>query len=70
MAIYGFSKRLQGAIWKSGLSNREIAKRAHISRGLLYAYLNGQSTPTGENLMRLCDVLKVSSDWLLGLKKE
>lgn len=69
MAIYGFTRRLQEAIWQSGLSNRELARRAHISRGLLYAYLNGQSTPTGENLMRLCEVLKVSADWLLGIKK-
>ena len=70
MAVFYLAERLQQAIWKSDLSTKEVARRAGISRSLLNAYISGDSTPGAENLLRLCDVLRVSSDWLLGLKNE
>jgi transcriptional regulator with XRE-family HTH domain len=67
--IYGFSERLQEALGKSGLSQVEVAKRAKISRAALGNYLCGDCLPNALYLGRLCAVLGVSADWMIGLKK-
>jgi transcriptional regulator with XRE-family HTH domain len=65
----GFSERLREAILKCGLSPYEIEKRYGINHSNLNAYMLGEMAPTVPKLATLCEVCKVSADWLLFGKK-
>jgi transcriptional regulator with XRE-family HTH domain len=66
--IVGFSDRLCEAIDDSGLTTPQICERCRIERKAFYEYKRGEYTPPVIFLARLCSVLHVSADWLLGLK--
>ena len=68
LRMRGFEKRLQKAVYSSGLSETVICKRANISRAQLWNYINLNSKPSILVLAKLAIVLDVSADWLLGLK--
>lgn len=63
--IYGFQHRLGQAVFHSGLTQEELAKRVGVSRKTIAGYLNGDSIPDARNLATLGTVLDVSVDWLL-----
>lgn len=65
--IEDFWIRVDEAIYKSGLTKQEIAKRMHCDRKTLYTTCNCMSGP---NIAKFCEITKVSADWLLGLKEE
>lgn len=68
--IRGFADRLNRAIWNSGLDTREIERRANVSHGCMWSYRERGVTPKCDVLVRLAVTLNVSTDYLLGLKKE
>lgn len=59
--------RIAEAIKNSGLSQTEIAKRIDVKQPTVGQYLSGRALPSLETLAKLCTVLEVSSDYLLGL---
>lgn len=60
-------KRLVEAIKFSGMSQKTIAQKANISDATLSDYIHKKKLPSLETFARLCDVLDVSADELLGL---
>lgn len=60
--------RLIEAIKLSGLTQTEIAKRACITSSTLSDYIHKGKLPTLETFARLCDILDISSDEILGLR--
>lgn len=66
--IRGMSERLREAVNKSGLKHNEISRRAGISKSRLEALLSGNDGCYASTFAKLCAVLGVSADWLLGLK--
>jgi transcriptional regulator with XRE-family HTH domain len=48
-------------------TQEELAKKIIIARPCIAYYENGDRYPTVPTLIRLCEALDVSSDWLLGL---
>jgi transcriptional regulator with XRE-family HTH domain len=62
-------KRLVEAIKCSGMTNTEIAKRANISGSMLTDYKNKNKFPSLTTFALLCEILDISSDEILGLKK-
>ena len=66
--IRGMSDRLQKAVNKSGLPPKQIWKRIGMSESRFYALLAGDGGCYASTFARLCVVLGVSADWLLGLK--
>ena len=61
-----FSKRLRLAVDDSGLSGKEIAAMANIGRPAVSQYLNGRAIPSAFVLAKLCVVLGVDANVLLG----
>lgn len=53
----------------SSLSQKEIATRLGINPSTVSKYLNQDKFPAIDTFANLCDILDVSADEILGLKK-
>ena len=61
--------RLREEIKRSGLSQREIAEKLGINASTVSKYMRLDKFPSIETFANLCEILDVSSDEILGLKK-
>lgn len=68
MIIDGFMKRLNEAVFASGLEVWQICERAGIKRSALASYRYNGVLPNAGNLLKVCAVLNTSADYLLGIK--
>ena len=53
-----------------GFTRSEFAKQLGVSRPLVAAYETGTREPSLKNLIALIQVLKIDSNWLLGLSPQ
>ena len=65
-----FQERLREEIKKSGLTGKEIALAAGIDRKCITAYKYGDYIPNIVVFMKICKILNVSADYMLGLTNE
>ena len=61
-----FAKRLREARKAKKLSVGQVAERIYASLGATYKYEEANTEPSIHTLRRLCDVLGVSADYLIG----
>lgn len=66
-AMIDMRERLKTGIDQAGVKQAEVARRVGITPQRLNNYLNRGTLPDVETLARLAKVLRVSTDWLLGL---
>ncbi|MBQ4097799.1 MAG: helix-turn-helix transcriptional regulator [Clostridia bacterium] len=64
-----FSKKLQEAVKTSTINYAELAKSLGITKATMSMYKNGKALPSLETFDKLCDLLDVSADFLLGKKE-
>lgn len=62
-------KRLREEIKSSPLTQKEIAERLGINPSTIGKYLRLDKFPAIDTFANLCEILDVSSDEILGLKK-
>lgn len=62
-----FAQRISEAIKHSGFTQKEIAVQLGLSEGNITNWKTGKNLPSVETLFRLCKILDVSADYLLGL---
>lgn len=62
----GFSKRLREALKRSGMNQRQLAKKIGATEVSVCRWVKGNRTMSLEYLKPVCDVLDVSADWLIG----
>ena len=62
-----FSDRLKNSIRNSMLSQKAICEKVGIAEDTMSNYLSGRSYPRFDVLAKLCVLLNISSDWLLGI---
>ncbi len=62
----GFSKRLVEERTKKGITQKELAERIGISQRMLVHYEKNDRVPL-KHLKEICEVLNISSDYLLGI---
>lgn len=62
-------KRLKEEIKRSGLSTVEIAKSVGVSPEMITQYCTTEKLPRLDTFAKICKVLDVSSDYILGLDK-
>ena len=62
-------KRLCVAIKSSKLSQKVLAEKLGISSSTISKYIHNNVLPSFNTFVILCDILSVSSDEILGLKK-
>lgn len=68
METLSFAARLSRLLTERGLYPTEAERITGVSRQKIYAYMNGTASPSLKNLIRLAKGLKVSVDWLCGMK--
>lgn len=64
-----FSERLCKTLKETKMSQTELAKRVGMSQSVINNYCTGKREPTLEVLVKICNVLDESADYLLGIKK-
>ncbi len=67
MVTFDFQERFNKELTLTKLSQNEIAKRCDIDPSCITQYKQGKSFPSIKILFKLCLVLEVSADYLLGL---
>ena len=65
-----FQERIVDAIKDSGYNQKSIAKILNISEGNISNWKKGINLPSIEILYKLCMILNVSADYLLGLEDD
>lgn len=61
-------KRLRDAIKNSGLKQNEIAYKIGVSPQTVSRYMKTDTFPALDTLARLCNLLDISADYILGVK--
>lgn len=69
ISIYDVQARLRDAIKNSGLSQKELAGRLGIDPSTVSKYMRLDKFPSLDTFANLCEVLDISADDILGLKK-
>lgn len=54
---------------KHSMTQQEVADYLHIKRESYTVYETGKNTPTTENIIKLAELYKCSTDYLLGRYK-
>lgn len=67
--IEDIQKRLRDEIKSSNISQKELANKLGINPSTVSKYLRLDKYPSLETFANICDVLDVSADEILGLKK-
>ena len=70
MGMEYFGNKLKAVRKNRGMTQLELAKRLNVVKGTISAYEQGLSYPTVETLIKLCDILETSADYLLGISDE
>lgn len=65
-----FRPRLRDAMKSAGLNVTELAEAMDMTRPAISMYLSGRRIPETVSLIRLCKVLDISADYLLGLSQD
>ena len=61
-----FTTRTKELRTKMGLTQKELATRAHVAVASYSSYEKGMKTPPLDSALRIADALAVSLDWLCG----
>ena len=67
--IKDIQQRLREEIKNSNLTQKEIAKRLGVNPSTISKYLRLDKFPAIDTFANLCEILDVSADEILGLKK-
>ena len=62
-----FSERLKNARMSKRLTQKYVAEYLGMAPNAYQLYEYGKREPDFDKLIKLCQLLEVSSDWLLGL---
>ncbi|MFI3168257.1 MAG: helix-turn-helix transcriptional regulator [Bacillota bacterium] len=68
MELKQIQSRIRESIKLSGLTQKEIALQIGVSFQTVSKYMTCDVFPAIDTLARLCKVLDVSSDYILGIK--
>lgn len=70
MSIEFFGDKLKSVRKSRRLTQLELSKRLHVSKGTVSAYEQSLSYPSIETLTKICSVLDTSADYLLGISDD
>ena len=70
MDLQNIQKRLRTAIKESGIQQKEIAKQIGVSAQTVSKYMKADIFPALDTLAKLCVVIDVSADYILGIDKK
>lgn len=65
-----FGQRLKLSMDEKGVTNYKLAKHLECSASTVATWINGKYYPQVVQLLKICDFLEKSADWLLGIEKK
>lgn len=68
--LQNIQKRLRTAIKESGIQQKEIAKQIGVSAQTVSKYMKADIFPALDTLAKLCVVIDVSADYILGIDRK
>lgn len=68
--LQNIQKRLRTAIKESGIQQKEIAEQIGVSAQTVSKYMKADIFPALDTLAKLCVVIDVSADYILGIDKK
>ena len=69
ITITEIQKNLREAILTSNISKKELAKQLGVNPSTISKYLHCDKFPSIDTFANLCEILDVSADDILGLRK-
>lgn len=63
-----FGERLTLAMHKRNLTNVQLGEMIHFDQSLIAMYRNDKRLPKLETAIAICKALRVSMDWMCGLR--
>ncbi|MGK0552624.1 helix-turn-helix domain-containing protein [Enterococcus faecalis] len=70
MTLDFFGEKLKAIRKSKRLTQLDLSKRLNVSKGTISAYEQGLSYPSIETLVKICEILDTSSDYLLGISDD
>lgn len=70
MDLQQIQQRLRAAIKNSGIKQKDIARHIGVSAQTVSKYMKANIFPALDTFAKLCALLDVSSDYILGISKE
>jgi transcriptional regulator with XRE-family HTH domain len=67
--IYGLSERIKNSRTQKGLTQVQVAKRLNVTKSAVNLWETNGSTPSLINIIKLSQMLNVSTDYLLGVRE-
>lgn len=65
-----FGEKLKRKIRSEGYTQAEFADLVYTSPQTVWRWMHGKSEPGMNDIKRMCKILHVSADWLLGVENE
>lgn len=62
-------EKLKTALFYHNMTQAELAQKIGVTEVSICRYCKSERDPKAETIVKICRVLKISSDWLLGLTK-
>jgi transcriptional regulator with XRE-family HTH domain len=63
-----FQERLRTARTESGLTQKQVYEKLNLSPNGYASYEQGRTEPNLATLKKICEILDVSADYLIGLQ--
>ncbi|MBQ9734258.1 MAG: helix-turn-helix transcriptional regulator [Clostridia bacterium] len=63
------SKRIREARKENNLNQSELAKLCNVKQSCVSKWERGETLPDLVMVIKLCEILRVSSDYILGIKE-
>lgn len=70
MTLDFFGEKLKAIRKSKRLTQLDLSIRLNVSKGTISAYEQGLSYPSIETLVKICEILDTSSDYLLGISDD
>ena len=67
--MVGFGNILKSLRKKAGLTQKQLAEKMGVTASVVSYYELSERTPSPETLIKLANIFHVSTDYLLGIKK-
>ena len=67
--MVNLGKKLKSLRLAENLTQQQVAQRLGVTKTIISSYENDLRQPSYDNLLKLANLFKVSTDWLLGNEK-
>lgn len=67
--MVNLGKKLKSLRLAENLTQQQVAQRLGVTKTIIRSYENDLRQPSYDNLLKLANLFKVSTDWLLGNEK-